>query len=105
MKRIEFTHMVELLLHQASMLHPYRPIIDYCKRSADEQKRLFKQKKSRLDGKKRKSKHQFGKAIDIYLVKGGQISWTPWRYIILHEYWEKIGGKPMISWDLGHFEV
>jgi len=105
MKRIEFTHMVELLLHQASMLRPYEPIIDYCKRSAQEQKRLYKKGLSKLDGYKKKSKHQFGKAIDIYLVNRGKLSFARWRYEVLHDYWEKIGGKPMISWDIVHFEV
>ena len=105
MKRIEFTHMVELLLHQASMLRPYEPIIDYCKRSAEEQKMLYKKGLSQLDGYKKVSKHQSGKAIDIYLVRGGKISWAKWRYEVLHDYWVKIGGKPMLSWDIAHFEV
>ncbi|MBA7613773.1 hypothetical protein ES703_21029 [subsurface metagenome] len=105
MKRREFTHMVELLLHQASLLRPYEPIIDYCKRSAQEQNRLYKKGLSKLDGYKKKSQHQFGKAIDIYLVRKGKISWAKWRYEVLHDYWVKIGGKPMISWDIAHFEV
>jgi len=26
-------------------------------------------------------------------------------YKMLHEYWEMLGGRLMIEWDLGHFEA
>ena len=44
-------------------------------RSADEQNLLFKNKKSRLDGFVKKSYHQSGRAVDIYGIKDGKVTW------------------------------
>jgi len=84
------------------------PIIDYVKRSTEEQKRLFEAKLSKCDGVFKVSKHQVGKAVDIYLVKDGALmDWgiVPEKARQYHELWESLGGAPMISWDQGHFEL
>jgi len=84
----------------------YSVIVDYVFRSAEEQNRLFQRGKSKCDGYKVKSKHQYGLAADVYVVKDdGSLDFSVDPYKVLHQYWESIGGKPMIKWDLGHFEV
>jgi peptidoglycan L-alanyl-D-glutamate endopeptidase CwlK len=42
------------------------------KRTAEEQNVLYKKGWSKLDGYKKKSYHQSGKAVDIFLVKNGK---------------------------------
>lgn len=84
------------------------PILDYLKRSTEEQKRLFDLKLSKCDGVKIRSKHQSGTAIDIYLARedGTLKDWREGdKHIFYHDYWEMIGGAPLISWDCGHFEM
>lgn len=83
------------------------PILDYLLRSKEEQKRLFDAGMSKCDGIIKKSAHQFGKAIDIYLTKNDiiQFEWDKDKAVKWHKRWEEIGGKPMISWDSGHFEL
>lgn len=44
-------------------------------RSASEQNKLYKEGKSQRDGYKRRSYHQSGKAIDIFLYIGGKAYW------------------------------
>lgn len=44
-------------------------------RTADEQNRLYHNGKSQLDGYKRKSFHQTGKALDVYAYVNGKASW------------------------------
>lgn len=105
MRRVEFTKALSKLL-AAMILEDELPIVDYVKRSAEEQNRLFKEGKSKLDGYKAMSKHQVGLAADIYFVgDDGKSLVAPkkgWEY--WHGYWEKLGGQPMIVWDKGHFE-
>lgn len=109
MTRVEFTHQICNLL-AAMMLDDEHPVIDFVKRSDEEQMRLFILKKSKCDGIKNQSQHQFGKAMDIYFVEGGKTSdpikgWSYW-----HDYWVKKGGKPELldengkPWDRAHFE-
>ena len=103
MDRVEFTHNLVNLI-AAMILEGEHPIIDYVKRSAEEQKRLFDKGLSECDGFNKISAHQVGKAADIYFVEDGKLinpkkGWDYW-----HEYWEKKGGKPQILWDRGHFE-
>jgi hypothetical protein len=105
MKRVEFTKMlVKLVLY--ALGKGYNVVIDYVLRSTEEQNRLFQLGKSRCDGYKVKSKHQLGLAADVYVVNDkGEFVWDREPYVVLHQYWESIGGRPMIEWDLGHFEV
>ncbi len=84
------------------------PIIDYAMRSASEQHGLFEQGKTQCDGFKIISKHQLGKAIDIYLVdQNGNVvfGWDAVKAERWHNRWEELGGKPIIGWDKGHFEA
>lgn len=103
MTRTDFTINIVGLLHEMIFLGE-KPIIDYVKRSDEEQARLFKKKLSKCDGYNILSKHQLGQAMDIYFVVDGKLTdpklgWEHW-----HEVWEHHGGKPMIEWDKGHFE-
>lgn len=65
MTRVEFTHNLVNLL-AAMMLEKEYPIVDYVKRSTEEQIRLFQLKLSEKDGVNKISGHQTGKAVDIY---------------------------------------
>ena len=49
-------------------------------RTAEEQYKLFLDKKSKADGFKKKSYHQSGKAFDIYAYVDGKASWDK-RYL------------------------
>jgi hypothetical protein len=79
------------------------PIIDYVKRSDEEQKRLFDAGKSKCDGVNNISGHQVGKAMDIYFIEDGKLVESK-QIEYWHKLWENWGGKPEISWDRGHFE-
>jgi len=105
MKRTEFTARIVALL-QYMIICGERPILDYVKRSTEEQKRLFKKGLSKCDGRKKRSKHQSGKAADIYLTKkNGTLDLTIEKYQHFHYIWEKyLDGKPMLKWDIAHFE-
>jgi hypothetical protein len=103
MTRIEFTANITHLL-QAMIAEEGNVILDYCKRSTEEQKRLFECHKSQCDGEIKKSKHQYGMAADIYFIEDAKLvepkrGWSFW-----HDEWCSLGGKPKIDWDLGHFE-
>jgi hypothetical protein len=104
MTRTEFTKALARLLTQME-LDGEQPILDYVKRSTEEQQRLFGLKLSKLDGVNKISAHQRGTAADIYLLNSdGSIEWTKEKAAHYHHLWEQLGGKPMIDWDLGHFE-
>lgn len=47
------------------------------RRTAEEQKQLFDDGKSQLDGTEKKSYHQTGKALDVYAFVDGKASWEP----------------------------
>ena len=103
MNRVEFTHNLTNLL-AAMFLEGEHPIIDYVKRSNEEQMHLYQEGKSKCDGVKVISRHQVGCAADIYFIEDRKLAdpkkgWEHW-----HRYWEEKGGSPMISWDKGHFE-
>jgi hypothetical protein len=114
MNRVDFTINIVGVLHEMILLGEH-PIIDYVLRSAEEQNRLYRIGRgdkgpelekiiTNRDGYKIPSAHQSGKAMDIYFIEDGQMvdpkkGWTYW-----HSEWEKMGGKPMINWDKGHFE-
>ena len=101
--RIEFTRSLVLLLTQMIEEEEF-PIIDFVKRSAEEQKRLFQEGLSKCDGEKIRSRHQDGKACDIYFIENGNVVEPQKGHIYWHIQWEELGGRPMIEWDRGHFE-
>lgn len=87
--------------------HGERPIIDFVKRSTQEQERLFRLGLSKCDGVTKISQHQVGKAMDIYfLSESGEDLVNPtfgvWFW---HTRWEELGGNPMLEWDQNHFEA
>lgn len=104
--RRKFTEMVAELIIE-SRRRGYEPFIDYVLRSAEEQNRLYREGKSKCDGYNKKSRHQNAKAVDIYFFdsKAGKVLWESPIYAEMHEYWEELGGDPMIKWDQGHFQV
>lgn len=86
------------------------PLLDYALRSAEEQKRLYDDGKSKCDGINSYSAHQYGKmtgryAVDIYIHDGDKDIGKRELYEKAHTYWDSLGGKPMLKWDLAHFEV
>jgi hypothetical protein len=104
--RVEFSKSATKLLSHM-YLRGENALIDYVKRSDDEQMRMFVLKKSKCDGVRNKSWHQFGKAMDIYFLNEALTEVAPPKlgFEYWHKYWEKrCGGKPMIDWDRGHFE-
>lgn len=112
MNRVEFTRNINNLI-AAMILDGEYPIIDYVKRSDEEQMRLFIKGLSNADGIKKISGHQRGKAVDIYFPDLDDIDKDLDKNELLppkkgfeywHKYWEQKGGKPMIEWDKGHFE-
>jgi len=92
-----------------------RPVIDWALRTAEVQKILFDKGKSKCDGYIKKSAHQFGIAIDLYLCddKGHIIFDTDKpenefykkRMLYWHSVWDKnFEGDKRIIWDMPHFE-
>jgi len=82
-------------------------IVDYIKRSDEEQMRLYIKGLSKCDGVRTISAHQRGKAVDIYFLNENLSEVVPPKKG--HEYWHKYWkryckGQPMIEWDQGHFE-
>ncbi len=117
MNRVEFTHKINNLI-AGMILEGENPIIDFVKRSDEEQHRLWKigrdDKGNRIgmtvtncDGYTVRSAHQSGKAMDIYFLGDDFCDMIEpkkgWHY--WHDLWESKGGKPVIAWDLGHFEA
>jgi len=112
MTRVEFTRNINNLI-AAMILDKEKPIMDYCKRSDEEQMRLYLKGASNCDGVNDISSHQLGKAMDIYFVNDtGTGLITPkkgWKY--WHDYWVEKGGRPLIYLgpdetrpDYSHFE-
>jgi len=122
MNRVDFTRKISWLMVQMGM-EGEKPIEDYCKRSDEEQYRLYqigrefdnngnviKEDKNKTvtncDGKKNVSAHQRGRAKDILFISAdGKRVVAPKRgYDYWHRRWERMGGKPAIKWDQAHFE-
>jgi D-alanyl-D-alanine dipeptidase len=103
--RQDFAKALQKLLAFAHDDCGFELVMDWLLRDAETQKRFYQQGKSKCDGYNRRSAHQTGKAIDIYIVDDGQISGRMADYQKLHDYWMDLGGEPMISWDMGHFEM
>lgn len=107
MTRFEFTDNICTLIIMM-IAEGEKPLIDYVKRSAEEQRRLFDQKLSKCDGEIIRSAHQDGKAMDIYFLndKGDAITEPKKGFAYWHKKWEEdFGGKKVIEWDQGHFEA
>ena len=106
MTRLEFTHNICCLILEMQDMGE-RPIMDYVKRSDEEQKRLYDAGLSQCDGINHISMHQIGRACDIYFLSedGSHLVEPLWGHEHWHQQWEKqYGGKPMIEWDQGHYE-
>lgn len=106
MTRLEFTkNICSLILEMIT--RGERPVLDYVKRSDDEQLRLYDLGLSKCDGTNKVSQHQRGRASDIYfLSEDGNELVEP---VFTHEYWhgvweESYGGQKIIEWDKSHFE-
>ena len=99
----------------------YKMNIDYVTRTAKEQKVLFMLNRSHCDGYKKKSKHQLGRAIDVYFTdKNGYPHWSGKplgfiRYPGVYMAYRIFGGiskKRGLVWggswrmrDYGHIEI
>ena len=103
MRRTTFTTKLASLIRYANE-NGVEVLLDYVKRDTQTQYRLYLEGKSKCDGYERQSNHQFGKAADLYVIKDGAICWDEEPYHTLHNLWDRMGGRPRISWDLGHFE-
>lgn len=120
MNRREFTKSIVILLTEMIQAGDM-PVIDYVLRSAIGQKEMFDNGVSGCDGYIKRSKHQLGKAMDIYLVKLNSkgtpyvdYNWTDdEKTYKWHRRWEQLGGKKMIVFknrlgklieDRPHFE-
>lgn len=106
MTRLEFTGKIATLITRM-IEEGEDPLLDYVKRSDEEQKRMFAAGKSKKDGTISVSGHQRGKAADIYFIDPDDklVLGPPKRgYNYWHKVWLKMGGKPMIEWDKGHWE-
>lgn len=107
MTRTETSLAIARLIIQMD-LDGLHPAIDYGKRSAEEQNRIFKAGASKLDGYKKISGHQTGRAFDVLLFDDNGNLLKKWPQEIIDKYhnlWESWGGKNEISWDVGHFEM
>ena len=106
MNRVEFTKQISQLINRMNS-EGELPILDWVKRSTEEQSRMFRDKLSKCDGKTIVSQHQRGLAADIYFrdqTEPDRLVDPIHSRIYWHEIWETMGGKPMITWDQGHFE-
>jgi hypothetical protein len=106
-KRSDFTRELgALLMYMGS--EGDTPVIDFVKRSPEEQKRLFDAGLSKCDGTKVISKHQLGLAADLYLIdnEGKFMDWSKIvdKALKYHAFWDVCGGRMQIEWDRGHFE-
>ena len=105
-KRSDFTHSLAILLIYITNEGDV-PILDYVKRSEQEQKRLYEAGLSKCDGMRIVSKHQKGEAADLYLLKpdGSLHDWnSDDRWQKYHDFWAESGGAKVILWDKPHFE-
>ena len=105
MTRIEFScNICQLIAEMFSVGE--NPIIDFVKRSTEEQKRLYDKGLSKCDGRIIVSQHQLGKAMDIYFIEDGKLVDPKKGFDYWHKRWKDVyGGQAEISWDRGHFEA
>lgn len=114
MTRVEFSINIVALLHQMKLLGEHF-LIDFVKRSDEEQYRLWRIGRdengnkigdtvTNCDGKNNVSAHQRGLAMDIYFTEEGKLVDPHLGFDHWHQVWEGWGGKKMIEWDKSHFE-
>ena len=103
MTRVTFTTLIAELIRYANN-HDIQVLIDWVLRDAETQHRLYLAGATKCDGHINRSRHQVGKAADIYIIVDHKISDDDEQYNFLHDYWDEIGGGPRIMGDLGHFE-
>jgi hypothetical protein len=116
MDRVDFTRKIAMLIIEMDRQEE-NPIIDFCKRSDEEQMRLYRigrdgngnkigKTVTDCDGINIESAHQSGKAVDILFLNDerNKLASPKKGYDYWHQVWENWGGKPMIEWDGGHFE-
>ena len=105
MTRVEFTDNICTLIVWM-IAEGEKPIIDFVKRSDEEQKRLFDKGLSKCDGVKIISKHQKGLAMDIYFLDDEEKNLIEPKkgFTYWHKKWEEFDGRKMIEWDKNHFE-
>jgi len=104
--RNEFTYRLSKLL--ITMFEEgEKPLLDYVKRSPQEQKRLYDAGLSKCDGYMILSRHQSGKAADIYFLNHEETELEdPYMgFEYWHSVWESMGGSKAIPWDPNHFEA
>ena len=104
MTRTEFARKLGHLLVYAED-QGFDILIGWVLRDRETQQRMFDKGLSKCDGVSKISAHQTGKAADIYIIENGKISEDKKKYKNLHAFWAVLGGKPMLDWDAGHFEV
>jgi len=102
-KRTDFTAALAKLIILGND-HGYELVLDWALRDAETQRRMFDKGLSKCDGTTKKSRHQFGTAVDLYVIADGKISEATEDYEWLHDRWEELGGGERISWDMGHFQ-
>jgi hypothetical protein len=105
MTRVEFTkRLAEFILDMFA--EGEKPVINEVKRETIQQVYYYLTKLSKCDGINNRSKHQDGRAVDIFFVDDkGNYDWSEERYEKWHKIWqEKYGGDPAISRDLVHFQ-
>jgi peptidoglycan L-alanyl-D-glutamate endopeptidase CwlK len=88
-------------------------------RTAEEQRELFNTGKSKCDGYSKKSRHQSGRAFDIYAYHNGNASWDKVHLamiagVILSEakamglkvvWGGTFGSDNFHGWDMVHYEL
>jgi hypothetical protein len=108
--RIIFLRNLAYLINFAIDNH-IRFIITTFYRDAEEQKKLFNEKKSLCDGIFKKSKHQFWLAVDIVIIEDDIAIWQSEKYKFLSEFWKSLssdchwGGDIKELNDIYHFDL
>lgn len=84
-------------------------------RTAEDQRQLYAQGKSKADGRMKKSRHQDGDALDVYAYVDGKASWEKEHLAIIAaamlqaaielEVKVKWGGHFKSFYDAPHFEL
>lgn len=85
-------------------------------RTAEKQNELYKKGRSQLDGYKKKSYHQTGKAFDIYAYVDGKASWDKGQLTAIARHIQKVAKDQFdvdLTWggdwksfvDMPHFQI
>ena len=85
-------------------------------RTAELQNELYKKGKSQLDGYKKKSYHQTGKAFDIFAYVDGKASWDRGQLTAIARHIQKVAKEEFdveLTWggdwkgfvDMPHFQI